>query len=93
MPIPTPQRCNWCGCGFTGSDCLGKPCQDCRDKYQIKCRGVGRDGENPNAIFVAFDRPPTGGELRQMHSYFEMVGMMIETPDRYEIESMEGSDG
>ena len=85
MPIPTPQICNWCGCGFTGSDCLGKPCQECREKYQIKVRGVGRDGENRNALYVVFDREPTNAELREIHSYLEMVGMMIETPAKHEL--------
>ncbi len=85
MPRPTPQTCNWCGNGFTGSDCLGKPCHDCRDRYQIKTLGVCRDAENDSAMSVIFNRPPTNSELREIHNYLRMVGQMIKTPTPYEL--------
>lgn len=89
MPMPTPQTCNWCGGGFTGSDCLGKPCPDCRDRYQIKCRGVARDAENKQALSVVFDREPTDGEVRAIHDYLRMVGAIIETPSKWELRGLE----
>lgn len=88
MPIPTPQTCNWCGRGFTGSDCLGKPCQDCRAAYGLKFHGAGRDAENAKAVSVNFNRPMTDGELRQFRNWMRTLVDMMELPDVFEIEKL-----
>lgn len=85
MTLPTPQTCEWCMQPFVGSDCLGKPCSNCRDQLQIKARGVVRDAENPKALTVMFDREPTDDELRAIHEYISMVGLMIDPPKPYEL--------
>lgn len=85
MSRPTAQRCDWCGRDFVGSDCLGKPCHDCRDRFGLDVKGVSRDADNPRAVVVYLDRAPTDGELRELHQNFKFAVSIVEPGKPYEI--------
>ncbi|PWE48502.1 hypothetical protein DEM26_18315 [Thioclava sp. NG1] len=40
---------------------------------KLLVRGVGRDGENPRALSVAFNREPTDEELRMIDDFLHMM--------------------
>lgn len=41
----------------------------------LKCRGVGRDAENPKALIFSFSRPPTDDDLRYLHEVMQRAAV------------------
>lgn len=40
---------------------------------KLLVRGIGRDGENPQALSVVFNREPTDQELRMIDDFLHMM--------------------
>jgi len=85
MSMPTAQNCRWCGQPFVGSDMLGKPCDDCRERHKLRISGIVRDAENETSIVIRFDRKPTDGELSAIHHYVRTMAEIIDLPPIYEL--------
>jgi len=52
---------------------------------KLKCNGAGRDKDNNQFLWFAFNRTPTDDELRYLHEVVKRASECspVETPKRY----------